>query len=191
VAKARPKEISVERLSEALEYNPETGLFTWKRRPESHFQGTEHRDSNSCANNWNSRWAGKPAMTHVGSHGYFSGKIFGTGVLAHRCAYAVMTGSWPSLFMDHINGVRTDNRWSNLRPCNHYESIQNRASYGRTCEYVGVYWNKRLQGDVARVYHAGKSHYCGFSADDPEKVARKRDAKARELFGEFAKLNFP
>lgn len=191
MAKAKPKEIDVEQLSEALQYDPDTGLFVWKRRPVSHFSDHGTRDAEGCANNWNSRWAGKPALTYIGIHGYFCGRLFGKGLLAHRCAYALMTGSWPELFMDHINGVRTDNRWSNLRPCNHYQSIQNRASYGKTCEYIGVYWSKKLQGYVGNVYHKGKSYYCGFSADDPEKVARRRDAKARELFGEFARLNFP
>lgn len=191
MVEAKTNEIEVDRLREALTYDPYTGLFTWKVRPVSHFEGTEKRDAAACANNWNSRWAGKSALTCLGSHGYFSGRIFRVGVLAHRCAYALMTGSWPTLWVDHANGVRTDNRWSNLRPCNRYESIRNRASFGKTCEFVGVCWSKHLQRYVGRVYHEGTTHYCGSSADDPEKVARLRDAKARELFGEFARLNFP
>ena len=191
MAGTKPKEIEVAQLGEALSYEPDTGLFTWRVRPVSHFQGTEKRDAVGCANNWNSRWAGKPALTHLGSHGYFCGKVFKSGVLAHRCAYALMTGSWPMLWMDHISGIRTDNRWSNLRPCDRNQSIRNRGSFGNTCEYVGVSWNKKLQGYVGRVYHEGKSHHCGFSSNDPEKVARRRDDKAQELFGDFARLNFP
>ena len=102
-----------------------------------------------------------------------------------------MTGDWPVHEVDHINGNRLDNRWANLRQVTRGQNNRNARSYGKTSKYNGVYWNQSLGGYMARVYHNGKSHYCGFSTNDPEKLARRRDEKARELFGEYARLNFP
>jgi hypothetical protein len=53
-----------------------------------------------------------------------------------------------------------------------------------------VTWNKHLKGYTAKVMKDGVLHYCGFSVNDPEKLARRRDEKAKELFGDFARLNF-
>ena len=191
MARASCQGIPVEKIREAVDYDPKAGSFTWKTRPLSHFDGSGNRDPAWRMNNWNSKHAGKEAFTSIGKHGYRNGVIFGCRTLAHRCAMALITNEWPPMFVDHINGDRLDNRGVNLRLASSAESVRNRASYGATCDYVGVYWSKHLKGYMARVYCEGVSYYCGFSKDDPEKLARRRDKKALELFGPFAKLNFP
>lgn len=191
MAKTSYKDVPVARLIEAVSYDPDSGSFTWRVRPVDHFTDAPKRDPVWLTNNWNSRLAGRPAFTGVGSHGYKNGVLFGHRVLAHRCAAAILTGEWPPVFVDHINGDRLDNRAANLRLASSAESVRNRASFGATCEYVGVYWSKHLGGYIARVRCNGVSYYCGFSKNDPEKVARARDKKALELFGPYARLNFP
>lgn len=50
-------------------------------------------------------------------HGYSILTLPGYGqVRAHRAAFLYVLGSWPEEEVDHINGIRDDNRWINLRP---------------------------------------------------------------------------
>ena len=94
---------------ELLDYSPMTGNFRWKRRKRKWFKS--YRDWNA----WNTRYAGKRAFTTGGPKLYSQGDIFGTAFPAHRIAFLWMTGRWPEPETDHINGIRNDNRWSNLR----------------------------------------------------------------------------
>jgi len=181
--------VTPETLQKVLQYDPETGRLTWKPRLAKWFTSTEYRTAQGCANNWNSRHAGKTAFTCVGAHGYFEGRVFGEPVLAHRVAYAVMTGQWPRYQIDHINGDRTDNRWSNLRPCTRTENNRNGRSYGSS-GFIGVHSTNCPGSYMARVHANGVTHYLA-SGRDPEELARLRDQKAKELHGEFACLNFP
>lgn len=177
-------------IQDYMSYDPETGSLKWLERPAHLFSGSEKRSSNHVAANWNSRNAGKEAFTAVGVHGYRTGTLMGRRLLLHRVAFFIQKGVWPS-FVDHINGDRLDNRWVNLRQVSHAQNNRNSKGYGGTSAFIGVSWNKSLEGYMAKVHHNGRTHYCGFSKTDPEKVARKRDAKALELFGEHARLNFP
>ena|ERR1043165_454701 len=70
-------------------YCPESGVFTNKR-------------------------TGKPAG-HSNGYGYLKLCAAGVQLLAHRAAFFFMTGEFPKELADHINGIRSDNRWSNLR----------------------------------------------------------------------------
>jgi len=183
---------TIERIiREAMSYDPNTGSMTWLERHVSLFSDSERRTAKHKAANWNSKHAGKEAFTSIGNHGYRTGTLNQKRLLLHRVAYFKQTGKWPTHLIDHINGNKLDNRWCNIRNVNAAQNVYNRKSFGETCDYVGVSWNNALKGYMARVHYNGKSHYCGFSKDDPEKVARRRDAKAKELFGEYACLNFP
>lgn len=177
-------------IPKVLRYEPDTGELYWKHRPTSLFTSTDKRGADWAAANWNSRHAGKPAFTAVGAHGYRCGRLQGAGLLLHRVAFVLMTGDWPTHELDHINGDRLDNRWCNLRKATRNQNARNTKGYSKTSPYLGVSWNSRLNGYMARVYHNGTNHYCGFSVDDPTRLAKQRDKKAKELFGEYARLNF-
>lgn len=102
---------------------------------------------------------------------------------AHRMAWAMHYGEWPVGWIDHINGIRSDNRISNLRLVTPRESGANRKSWGPTSPYLGVYLDKK-----SNVWRA-KINLGSF--DNEEDAARAYDAVARVVHGEFAKLNFP
>jgi hypothetical protein len=91
--------------------------------------------------------------------------------------------------VDHINHDGLDNRRENLRVCTHSENMRNqRKPAGRSSKYRGVSkqgnkWRVELKIDNKRAY---KESFHG-EID----AARAYDAKARELYGEFAILNFP
>tara|TARA_R110000824_G_scaffold396554_1_gene598108 strand:- start:1212 stop:1535 length:324 start_codon:yes stop_codon:yes gene_type:complete len=92
--------------------------------------------------------------------------------------------------VDHINRNPLDNRKSNLRICTNAENSYNTGPQkNNTSGYKGVSWRKDAKKWTAYIGHAPKSHLGYF--DTPEEAAKARDAKAKELHGEYAHLNFP
>jgi hypothetical protein len=139
--------LTAARLRELLEYNPETGVFTW-RAPAG-------------------RWGRIPAGTVAGSTGKTSGYVeihFEGGLYkAHRLAWLYMTGEWPADELDHINRVRGDNRFENLRECTTAENMQNKNLYiSNTSGCAGVTWHKRIQKWQARIGAYAKRRHLGY-----------------------------
>jgi hypothetical protein len=90
--------------------------------------------------------------------------------------------------VDHINGDGLDNRRGNLRPATRSENQRNsRLRSDNTSGYKGVsLCGKRWQASIrlhGTLYNVG-------SFDNPYEAALAYDTKARELHGEFARLNF-
>jgi hypothetical protein len=99
-------DISLDRLKELLHYDPETGLFKWL-------------DDRNCGVKF--EIAGS-----LSNQGYAVIHIEGYTYLSHRVAVFYMTGKWPELDIDHINGIRNDNRFVNLREVDRKTNIRNR-----------------------------------------------------------------
>ena len=101
--------ITISRLNELLSLDSETGVFTWKSK----------RGSGSNAGDV----AGK-----ITKYGYVSIKIDQVDYFAHRLVWLIEHGSFPSLKIDHINRIKTDNRISNLREATDSQNAQNHIS---------------------------------------------------------------
>jgi hypothetical protein len=100
-----------------------------------------------------------------------------------------IAGPGPGQVVDHINHDGLDNRRCNLRVCSHAENVRNqRGQYGRSSRYKGVSRDRRLGKWRAQIWHNGKHTYLGLH-DSETAAAEAYNAKARELFGEFAYLN--
>jgi hypothetical protein len=111
---------TADRLRQLVDYNPDTGRFTRKIR-------TSNRIDLS-----------KPCGAY-NSDGYLVTRIDGTKYPNHRLAWLYMTGNWPTLEIDHINGIRDDNRWANLREVTRAGNTQNTHNIRRPDgSYVGV-----------------------------------------------------
>ncbi len=129
------QDVSIDRLHSLLSYDPETGILTWRKRPEH----------NAMDKRLNSRYAGKIAG-YIAHTGYHSVGIDGVDMLAHRVIYAMMTGDWPPDQIDHINGVKNDNRWANIRPATHGQNMCNRGTTrNNSSGQRGVSWRRDLQ----------------------------------------------
>lgn len=96
------------------------------------------------------------------------------------------------LEVDHINGDPLDNRRSNLRLCSRQQNSQakHRKCATATSRYRGVSWNSNNQTWKAQIGHNSRRIHIG-EFDDEIEAAKAYDAKARELFGEWASPNFP
>jgi len=94
------------------------------------------------------------------------------------------------LIVDHIDGDSLNNRRSNLHICTPAQNGYNRhPSHKSFSGYKGVYWHKHHGKWHVRITKFGRTHYLGSFAD-PAEAARAYDKKAKELFGEYAYLNF-
>jgi hypothetical protein len=97
----------------------------------------------------------------------------------------------PGLVCDHIDTVSLNNRRCNLRNCTRRQNSQNvpKPAHGTSC-YKGVSWDKRSHKWRAKIKWHGKAYELGLF-DSEIDAALAYDRKARELFGPFARLNFP
>jgi hypothetical protein len=95
------------------------------------------------------------------------------------------------MIVDHINHNKKDNRRTNLRVCTRRQNILNQsAKRTSVSRFKGVEYRKDRGKFYARIRFHGKRLWLGTFTDEIE-AARAYDAKAVELFGEFAHLNFP
>ena len=122
------------------------------------------------------------------SRGYYAGRRSGhTLLLMHR---AIMKPP-PGAVVDHIDHNGLNNRRSNLRICTQKQNSRNAVPNRRgTSRFKGVYFLKRTGKWIATINYNGKTMHLG-SFDNEIEAAKAYDRKARELFGEFAYLNFP
>ncbi|QDK32697.1 HNH endonuclease signature motif containing protein [Sphingomonas sp. IC081] len=118
--------------------------------------------------------------------GYTEIRIGGVNYYAHRLANLTMTGEWPSAQMDHINGLRSDNRWANLRAASPSENTRNQpgwASSGHKCvtTYDTQAFGPRYRVKVVR---EGETFQQVFA--DLEQAITFRDSTIRYHDGAFA-----
>ena len=95
------------------------------------------------------------------------------------------------MMIDHINHNGLDNRRENLRICTNAENNRHRRKpKNNTSGYKGVCWDKSKKKWRARIEKDNKNIHIGYY-NILEEAARAYDAKAKELFGKYAQLNFP
>lgn len=160
--------ISQHRLKELLHYDPETGRFAWR------------------VNRARLAKAGQRAGTPHYKEGYIRLHLMGRMYQAHSLAVLYVTGEWPEE-VDHINGVRDDNRWVNLRIVTRPQNGLNRKIYNtNTSGHKGVNWHVKLGKWRARIQVRGRRIALGCFATKEEASAAYKAAEA-EYFGEFAR----
>jgi len=125
---------SQEYLLECLDYNPETGIFKWKERPSSHFKG------NNIDVSVNKQRSGNIAG-YIPASGYLMIGIDSTRYRAHRIAWKIVTGNDPLCEIDHIDMIRSNCKFKNLREAEGKENARNRKKYkNNKSGYKGVWF---------------------------------------------------
>lgn len=121
----------------------------------------------------------------VGSKGYRMVTAGRLHVKAHRLAWRLYYGRWPTMDLDHRNQVKSDNRIENLRLATHGQNITN-APARKNCKSGerGVYWDTCVKKWRVNVLRDGKP----FHSTASHKISAILAARLirRELHGEFA-----
>lgn len=170
--------LSPELLHKLLRCNFETGKLFWLKRTPEMFTGGK-RSPEWCCNIWNARYSGEEAFTTTGADGYKRGYIYRKPLLAHRVIWAMFHGEWPDQ-IDHINGIKDDNRIVNLREASQFENMKNQKIYvNNTSGVVGVSFNARQGTWAACINHEGKRIYLGSSKSLDEMKALRQEAEIK------------
>lgn len=164
----RPKntDLDLNELRNLLNYNPETGILSWRI------------DRNVIK-------AGEP-IGSLHHSGYLVFKFKKRQYLVHRIIWFGMTGKWPDDQIDHIDTIKTNNKWNNLREASHTENQRNKNinKANNTSGYKGVTWHKKRQKWRADIKVNGKSLTIGSFDNILDAV------KAREEAGKRFHKNF-
>lgn len=153
--------LTVERLRSVVQYDADSGVFTWREGGRGRFKR-----------------AGAAAGT-VSHYGYLIIMMDGKRHMAHRLAWLWVHGAWPLNEIDHINGVRDDNRIVNLRDVTRAINRQNmrKARSDSKSGVLGVSWSKSSRCWVANLQTNGKLQQVGKSSSIEE--ARQAYLKAK------------
>jgi hypothetical protein len=156
-------------LEKKLIYVPSTGSFTWGKT-----KGVSEGKEAGCVN----------------SKGYIVIRFNNRLWLAQRLAWQIHYGKDPGdMQVDHINRLRTDNRIKNLRLVKPSENNYNMGIRSdNNSGLKGVHFRRDISRWTSKIKRDGKD-YCLGCFDTKEQAAAAYDAKAIELFGEFALTN--
>ena len=152
--------LTQEKVKELFHYEPDTGNLVWR--------------FDRCAN----KVAGKIAGSL--NNGYFRIRIDGKGYFAHRIIWLYVYGAWPANDIDHINGIKTDNRIFNLREATKSQNGQNqrKPQSHNTSGYLGVSAYKGKW--KATIKLSGNNLFIGYY-NTPEAAYAAYLSKKREL----------
>ena len=164
--------ITIERLREVLDYDPETGDLVWKKR-------TSYRNT-----------VGKIAG-YVAGRGQIQVRIDGHLYYAHRLIWFHVNGSWPPYGIDHKDCNPSNNRWDNLRLASQRQNSMNRriqknnksgfkgVSLHRGYKYPK--WTARLTLSDGTYKHLGMF-------DSPESAAEVYATAVERFHGEWGRV---
>ena len=159
--------MTYEQVNELFVYDPETGEL--RNRVDRGYQAK----------------AGTLAGCRKGE-GYFYVKVRGKEYLIHRVAWLLTHGVWPAAQIDHVNGVRDDNRMANLRESTNAENGRNRgAQTNNSTGFKGVNWDKNSRKYKAQIRVQGKNTHLGLFTSPKEAHAAYQSA-AYANHGAFA-----
>jgi len=176
---ATKADITPEVCRQLLDYDPATGVLTWRRR-EKHWFANQR----SWAR-WNTKHAGKVAFTTVkqrrGRAVCFIGTILSTPQKAHRVAWAIHYGKWPDNEIDHEDGNPLRNVISNLRDVTHEVNCKNLAvPSDNTSGAVGVALNRRTRKWTVLIKADKRTKYVGEFADFEDAVSARKAAQIEQ-----------
>lgn len=160
----KQERFDAETLRSLLDYKSETGELVWKRR---RGRGCRGDLVGKRAGSWH-------------KDGYLHVSVLNSKYLAHRLVWLHVTGVWPSGEIDHINGIRSDNRIENIRDVSKGVNQQNQRSGKGAQKALGVDFYKAAGKFRARIKANGKTLSLGHF-DTKDEAANAYIKAKREL----------
>jgi hypothetical protein len=146
-----------------FDYDNQTGVLTWARRP--------------------------ARCVHVGdvagvvkSDGYRAVTWRGRSYMAHRIAWAIITGDWPIGQIDHRDGKRDNNSAENIRDVDQSTNMQNQRramASNASSGTLGVHFYRRTKRWRASIWVDGKNTYLGYFGSKDEASSAYLTAKRK------------
>ena len=158
----------LEELKEFLDYNPDTGIFTWIKKPSivtkvGQEAGTANKDGYICIS--------------------FRNNIY----YAHRLAYYMYYGIDPlEKKIDHMRGPCNNNKINNLRLATHSQNQMNRVNLAsnNNSGATGVGWNKKSKKWRARINGDGVEKHLGYFINKEDAIKTRKEAEIK-YYGDF------
>ena len=167
--------LTPEKLRQLLRYEPDSGELFWRERTPDLFMIPT---SQSQCDAWNRKHAGQKAFTYLAKHGYLVSNISKLPFYAHRAAWAIYHGVQPSGKLDHINGIRTDNRIINLREVTNAENARNMAiSSANTSGVSGVYFHAQTGKWCVQISAYGRKVGLGLFTEKSDAIIARKAAE--------------
>ena len=172
----------LEVLKKYLDYNPDTGILTWKKVSNRRIKIGQEAGS-----------APPPNSPSRGGRCYRQFSFKGRNYYNHRVAYYMYHGVDPSekhKQVDHINGNKLDNRIKNLRLATNQENQWNISSLQRnnTSGKTGVTWYARCKKWVAQIEvrdnQKRKGYNLGYYTKKEDAIQARIEAE-KKYFGDF------
>lgn len=164
-------------LHQCFEYDQESGLLTWKRRPLDHFYDLR------AYRTWTTKFAGQVAgIITNGPKFHIIVAISQRKYLAHRIIWKMLTGEEPPE-VDHWDGNELNNRKANLRASDRGSNAKNTKKHADNPRMKGVYPNKK--GWCSKIMRDGVMYRLGTYPTQEQAYAAYCEAATR-LHGEFA-----
>jgi len=139
-------DLTAPRLREVLDYDKETGIFTWRLNVSSTGRKGAVAGCKTKAGY---------TLIRVGKKLY----------LAHRLAFLHVTGEFPCSLLDHQDMVKSNNAWNNLRESNKSQNGQNKLTAqknNKATGLLGVFWSSQANKWGAKVNLNRKQYHAGF-----------------------------
>jgi len=161
----KKKKLTQARVKELLNYNPKSGVWTWK------VNKSVRAKKGDIAGHVNSR------------DGYRRINVDQNMLKSSRLAWFYMEGYWPEQDVDHIDRDRTNDRWSNLRHVSRQCNIRNSNTQSNNkTGVVGVFWDRHRKKFMAYIAVNNKRVYLGRFTNIIKAVKARWEAEKKYSF---------